>query len=86
MSTSRSSNSYEGEAVGGGVNSIFESSGNNICFNRLCVVMEFQFTCGCGEEISEFTRGEHPEVSTQVGCNDCGTVYALTITPLKEQY
>lgn len=48
--------------------------------------MEFQFTCGCGEEISEFTRGEHPEVSTQVGCNDCGTVYALTITPLKEQY
>jgi hypothetical protein len=44
--------------------------------------MEFQFDCGCGEQVSDFTRGKDEEITTRVRCSGCDTVYALTLTPI----
>lgn len=44
--------------------------------------MEIEFDCECGEQVADFTRGGGQEISTQLRCEDCGTVYAITITPL----
>jgi hypothetical protein len=48
--------------------------------------MQFQFECGCGVQLSDYTRGVGDEVTTQVQCQSCGTVYALTITPIVTRY
>lgn len=48
--------------------------------------MEYQFKCGCGEEVSDFTRGGDIEISSNAICEQCGTVYALTITTLRNKY
>jgi len=45
--------------------------------------MEIAFDCECGEEVSDFTRGEGSEISAHLQCDSCGAVYAVTITPLQ---
>lgn len=45
--------------------------------------MEFRFTCECGDEIQEFTRGSDDELSVRVPCETCGAVYAVSITQLR---
>lgn len=45
--------------------------------------MEFEFTCDCGHEISEMTRGERTKMSVQVPCRECGAVYAVTVTRIQ---
>lgn len=47
--------------------------------------MELTFECECGAEVSSYTRGDD-EVKLQYGCEECGTVYAVTITPLEGQF
>lgn len=42
--------------------------------------MQVEFECGCGEMISEFTRGEEGEISALVECEECAAVYAVTIS------
>lgn len=44
--------------------------------------MEFQFDCECGESVSTFTRGDAHEINTRICCDECGAVYAVTITPI----
>jgi transcription elongation factor Elf1 len=44
--------------------------------------MEFEFECGCGEVVIDFTRGTSPESSSNVVCDDCGARYAITITQI----
>ena len=48
--------------------------------------MEFQFDCGCGEQVSDFTRGDDVEVTTNAICEGCGTMFALTITTIQKKY
>lgn len=43
--------------------------------------MEISFDCECGEELSTFTRGGG-EVDFRYECDDCGAVYAVSITTL----
>ena len=45
--------------------------------------MKIQFDCECGAEVSDFTRGSQAEFDTRLQCQDCGSVYALSITKLK---
>lgn len=47
--------------------------------------MELTFECECGAEVSSFTRGSD-KVKVQYRCDECGTVYAVTITPLDGQF
>lgn len=47
--------------------------------------MKYQFECGCGEQIADFTRGRDAEISTTVRCDGCGTFYALTITAIERK-
>lgn len=44
--------------------------------------MEIEFDCECGAEVSRLTRGGDV-VKVQYNCERCGTVYAVTITPLE---
>lgn len=44
--------------------------------------MDIQFDCSCGDRISEFTRGPSPDI--QVKCEQCGAIYAVTITQLRD--
>ncbi len=44
--------------------------------------MELEIDCECGEPISEFTRGADSNFDTRVECDECGNVYAVTITPI----
>lgn len=46
--------------------------------------MDFQFDCECGTAISGFTRGQQEKADFQVRCDDCGAVYTVTITRLRE--
>lgn len=48
--------------------------------------MEYQFTCGCGEEVSDFTRGGDVEMSATARCAECGSSFAVTITTLENKY
>lgn len=48
--------------------------------------MELQFECGCGDDVSVFTRGDTPEISSHFRCEECGTTYALTLTVVNAQY
>lgn len=48
--------------------------------------MEYEFECGCGERLSDFTRGRNAEISTTIRCDECGTFYALTITTIEQKY
>ena len=45
--------------------------------------MKIQFDCECGAEVSDFTRGSQAEFDTRLQCQECGSVYALSITKLK---
>lgn len=45
--------------------------------------MEFQFSCECGDDLSGFTRGEDTEAGFTIGCEDCGAVYAVTVTQIQ---
>jgi predicted SprT family Zn-dependent metalloprotease len=47
--------------------------------------MNLTFDCDCGTELSSYTRGDD-EVKVQYRCDGCGTVYAVTITPLEGPY
>ena len=43
--------------------------------------MEFEFTCECGEEIADFTRGgKSKDVHTLCEC--CGSRYVVTVTKI----
>ena len=43
--------------------------------------MEFEFTCECGEDIADFTRGRNSkEVHTICEC--CGSRYVVTVTKI----
>ena len=44
--------------------------------------MEFTCSCTCGSEISGFTRGSDTEAEFTLECEDCGAVYAVTVTRL----
>lgn len=48
--------------------------------------MDYQFECGCGEPIADFTRGGDVEISTNTICEACGTRYAVTITAIQNKY
>ena len=45
--------------------------------------MQYQFECVCGAEISDFTRSGDVETNTSAVCEECGSVYGLTITTLQ---
>lgn len=47
--------------------------------------MEFRFECRCGEQIADFTRSTASAVSTQTGCDGCGSTYDLTITQIANE-
>lgn len=58
-----------------------------ICFTCACVhgckpLMKIQFECSCGGNVSGTTRGTSDEVTTQMQCDECGQVHAITITPI----
>lgn len=46
--------------------------------------MEFKFGCECGEEIVDFSRSDNDgdTVDCRTVCDDCGRVYAITITAI----
>lgn len=44
--------------------------------------MKIAFSCDCGAEISDFTRGAE-QADLQVQCKDCGSLYAVTITQIQ---
>lgn len=44
--------------------------------------MNIQFECTCGADISEFTRSEGPDTDVRVVCEDCESMYVVTITQL----
>jgi hypothetical protein len=44
--------------------------------------MEIEFECDCGEMASHTTRGGNGTRLEYI-CDNCETVYAVTITPLK---
>lgn len=46
--------------------------------------MEFEFSCECGQSVSDFIRNNTKEASFQVPCEDCGAVYAVTVTQIRE--
>lgn len=48
--------------------------------------MKFEFECGCGEEVSDFTRGGDVEMSTSIVCEACGSMYAVTITTIQTKF
>lgn len=43
--------------------------------------MELSFECSCGADVSDFVRGDG-DVNTRFRCDDCGTVYAVTVSAL----
>lgn len=45
--------------------------------------MEFAFDCECGSEIADFMRGDGAEANFLIDCEDCGSVYAVTISQLR---
>lgn len=47
--------------------------------------MDMTFECECGAEVATYTRG-NKEAKLQYRCDGCGTVYAVTITPLEGQH
>lgn len=47
--------------------------------------MELQFECGCGADISEFTRGDDPEFDAHIRCDVCGSEYIVTITQINKR-
>lgn len=58
-----------------------------VCFTCACVhdckpLMKIQFECCCGEDVSGTTRGTSDEVMTQMRCDECGQIHAITITPI----
>lgn len=44
--------------------------------------MNIRFECSCGEDVSGSTRSTAGEVTCQMRCDDCGEMYAVTITPM----
>lgn len=44
--------------------------------------MDIQFSCQCGEQVSDTTRSEGEMVSANMRCEECGAVYAVTISRL----
>lgn len=48
---------------------------------RRTVLVDIQFDCSCGDEISEFTRGG-PDGDVRVRCENCESRYVVTITKL----
>lgn len=46
--------------------------------------MQFELACKCGQSISDFTRNDSGETSFQVPCDDCGAVYAVTVTQIRD--
>jgi len=44
--------------------------------------MEIEFDCDCGEIVSQTTRGGN-KTKLQYICENCETIYAVTITPLQ---
>lgn len=45
--------------------------------------MQIQLDCECGTEISDLIRGDDAEVTFRTVCDECDTIYAVTITPLR---
>lgn len=45
--------------------------------------MELELSCDCGQEISEFTRGSSADANFKVPCEECGAVYAVTVTQIR---
>lgn len=45
--------------------------------------MEFQFDCECGTEIADFARGNSAESQFHIACDDCGSIYAVTVTQIR---
>lgn len=46
--------------------------------------MEFEFTCECGRTVSDLVRNNGEETSFQVPCEDCGAIYAVTVTQIRK--
>jgi len=47
--------------------------------------MRFEFECDCGEAVSDTVRGRGvTKTDFQIQCDDCGAVYAVTVTQLQE--
>jgi transcription elongation factor Elf1 len=46
--------------------------------------MEIVFSYVCGHEISEFTRSDRSDGDFQVACEECGAIYAVSLTQLQE--
>jgi uncharacterized Zn finger protein len=44
--------------------------------------MEVEFSCDCGNDISEFTRGNATK-NVQLECSNCGAVWTLTLTNIR---
>lgn len=44
--------------------------------------MDIQFSCHCGDTLSELTRGE-TSTDVRVQCDGCGAIYVATITQLQ---
>lgn len=47
--------------------------------------MRFQFECDCGRQLSDFTRSESDQINAQIQCEECGGVYALTVSTLRKR-
>jgi uncharacterized Zn finger protein len=44
--------------------------------------MEVEFSCDCGHDISEFTRGDATK-NARIECSNCGAVWTLTLTNIR---
>lgn len=55
------------------------------CDRFVYTSMELKFECECGAEVASYTRG-NKKVQLQYRCDECGTIYAVTITPIEGQY
>lgn len=44
--------------------------------------MEIEFDCDCGSTASALTRSNDGEVSFHIQCDDCESIYAVTVTPI----
>lgn len=45
--------------------------------------MKIEFSCHCGDTISELTRGD-TSTNVQVKCGGCDSIYAVTISQIME--
>ena len=45
--------------------------------------MNIEFECDCSEAISEFTRGNNDPINSRIKCDECGAVFAVTVSRLK---